>query len=124
MARTRDFKQALDVEYDAVVVPGGVWSSTVVRNDGDALNLIKSQFKKGKLLATTCSGSTVLINADLAKGRFLTGSPSIAIDLANAGANYEDVPTVTDGNIVSGRSPGGKDNQLWIKAMTDFLSKN
>jgi protease I len=123
-ARTRNFKEAWDVDYDAIVVPGGVWSSTVVRNDGDAIALIQSQYKKGKLLATTCSGSTVLINAGIAKGKSLTGSPSITIDLVNAGALYQDVPTVTDGNLVSGRSPGGKDNQLWIIAMADFLSKH
>jgi hypothetical protein len=29
----RNFKDALVVQYDALVVPGGVWSSTVVRND-------------------------------------------------------------------------------------------
>lgn len=122
VARTRNFKEAQDVDYDAVVVPGGVWSSTVVRNDGDAIALVQSQYKKGKLLATTCSGSTVLINAGLASGIDLTGSPSIAIDLSNAGARYQDVPTVTVGNIVSGRSPGGKDNQLWIEAMAAYLS--
>jgi len=34
------------------------------------------------------------INAGLAKGRVLTGSPSIRIDLENAGAKYQDVPVV------------------------------
>lgn len=83
-----------------------------MRNDQDAIKLIQKQFgDKTAVLATVCSGSTVLINAGLAKGRQLTGSPSIAIDLTNAGATYLDVAAHVDlqtggAALVTGRSPG------------------
>lgn len=132
--RDQTFTSAMDIDYDALIVAGGVWSSTVVRpgcplpspllppphapaagtqvrNDADAIKLLQKQFAdKTKVVATVCSGSTVLINAGLARGRELTGSPSIAIDLTNAGATYLDVPAHMDFNtgaaiLVTGRSP-------------------
>jgi len=118
-----DFKAALSVNWDALIVPGGVWSSTVVRNDPDAIALVVQQYKSGRLLATVCSGTTVLINAGLARGRKLTGSPSILIDLENAGADYQDVPVVAEpGNLVTGRSPQGQDTQLFAAAVGEWLA--
>jgi len=103
---------------------GGVWSSTVVRNDGDAMDLIKKQYKSGKLLATVCSGSTVLINAKIISPRLtVTGSPSIAIDLENAGATYLDQPVVRVNNLITGRSPGGEDNLLFTTAIAKALKE-
>ncbi|EFC47744.1 predicted protein [Naegleria gruberi] len=121
--RSFDFKQALSQKYDALIVVGGIWSSTVVRNDGDAMELIRQQAASGRLLATVCSGSTVLINAKLIKpGMQLTGSPSIAIDLENAGAKYLDVPVVkSTTNLITGRSPGGLDNLLFTEEIAKHL---
>lgn len=102
---------------------GGVWSSTVVRNDGDAIALIQNQVRSGRLLATVCSGSTVLINAKLiSRGMKLTGSPSIRIDLENAGGTYLDVPVVkSTANIITGRSPGGQNNLLFTEEIANYL---
>ncbi|KAL9644554.1 hypothetical protein ABK040_009418 [Willaertia magna] len=122
--RNLDFKQAQNIKYDALIVVGGVWSSTVVRNDGDAIQLLKNQYQNGRLVATVCSGSTVLINANLITPRMpLTGSPSIAIDLSNAGGNYLDVPTVRHQNIITGRSPQGNDSLLFCQAIDKYLTE-
>jgi protease I len=110
-----------NVTYDLLVVAGGVWSSTVVRNDGDAITLIQNQYNSGRLLSTLCSGTTVLINAGLAKNKNLTGSPAIAIDLKNAGANYLDQPAVRHGNLITGRSPQGNDTLVFSEALRDAL---
>ena len=106
-----------NVTYDLLVVSGGVWSSTVVRNDEDAIALIRNQYRSNRLVSAICSGSTVLINAGLAKGRPITGSPAIAIDLSNAGADYMDQPVVVDNNIITGRSPQGDDTRLFCEAI-------
>eukprot|EP00697_Spironema_sp_BW2_P011833 gnl/Spiro4/27705_TR13807_c0_g1_i1.p1 gnl/Spiro4/27705_TR13807_c0_g1~~gnl/Spiro4/27705_TR13807_c0_g1_i1.p1 ORF type:complete len:287 (-),score=87.15 gnl/Spiro4/27705_TR13807_c0_g1_i1:115-939(-) len=123
-AVSMNFKAAQAVKWDAIVVPGGVWSSTVVRNDADAIALIQQQYNAGALVATVCSGSTVLINAGLAAGRTLTGSPAIRIDLENAGAQYLDEPVVAEsGNLITGRSPQGQDTQLFAEAIDQYLEK-
>eukprot|EP01117_Protostelium_nocturnum_P007901 TRINITY_DN2821_c0_g1_i2.p1 TRINITY_DN2821_c0_g1~~TRINITY_DN2821_c0_g1_i2.p1 ORF type:complete len:203 (-),score=58.31 TRINITY_DN2821_c0_g1_i2:33-641(-) len=121
---SRNFDQALNEKYDALLVPGGVWSSTVVRTDSSALKLIQQQKSSKRLLATVCSGTTVLINAGLTKGVPLTGSPSIRIDLENAGGNYKDQPVVSIGNLITGRSPQGRDNELWIQEIANWLNAN
>ncbi len=39
------------------------------------------------------------------KGKQSTGYVAVRDDLANAGADYVDVPVVRDGNIITGRVP-------------------
>ena len=88
------------------------------------MDLIKKQYKSGKLLATVCSGSTVLINSKIiTRGMTVTGSPSIAIDLTNAGATYLDQPVVRVNNLITGRSPGGEDNLLFTTAIAKALKE-
>jgi protease I len=74
---------------------------TPLTNSSAAIQLIQQQYKKNKLVAPICSGTTVLINAGLAQGTTLTGSPSIEIDLVNAGAKYLDQPVVVVDKVSS-----------------------
>jgi protease I len=39
------------------------------------------------------------------RGRTLTCTPSIAVDVKNAGGLYVDRPVVADGNIITSRKP-------------------
>jgi protease I len=115
------FGEALHIKYDAIIIIGGVWSSTVVRNDPDAISLIRTQYSSGRIVAAVCSGTTALINAGLTTGLNMTGSPSIQIDLINSGATYHDVPTVTQGTIVTGRSPQHNDSLEFVEAVASAL---
>jgi len=54
-------------------------------------------------------------------GRRLTSTVGIRDDVANAGAEWVDAPTVIDGNIVSSRVP--KDLPAFAKAMLEVLAK-
>lgn len=88
------------------------------------MDLIRKQYNSGKILATVCSGSTVLVNSKIiTKGLTVTGSPSIAIDLQNAGATYLDQPVVRVKNLITGRSPGGDDNLLFTTAIAKALKE-
>ena len=58
-----------------------------------------------KLVAAICHGGWIPISAGVYRGIRVTGSPGIKDDLVNAGAEWVDAPTVTDGNIVSARVP-------------------
>jgi protease I len=57
----------------------------------------------GKPVAAICHGASVLINANVLKGRTLTCWPSIAVDVKNAGGRYVDRPVVEDGNLITSR---------------------
>lgn len=121
------FEEALKNKYDVLIIPGGVWSSTIVRNDENALALLKKQYKEGGIIAPVCSGSTVMINAGFVqKGTPLTGTPSMKIDLENAGGVFYDQPVVIDNinKIIYGRSPGGQDNHIFVESIAQMLRKN
>ncbi|HAZ14132.1 MAG: hypothetical protein A2X86_02800 [Bdellovibrionales bacterium GWA2_49_15] len=99
------FQSAQSKHYDLIVLTGGAWNSTVVRKDDEAIKLIRQNYLAGSLVAAVCSGSQILIDADLASGTQLTGTGSIKVDLVNAGAHFHDVPAMSDGRIITGRGP-------------------
>lgn len=99
------FANAANKNYDLLVLTGGAWNAQVVRSDADAIHLVKHHFASHKPIAAICAGSSILIDAGLAKGRSLTGSPVVAIDLKNAGAQYVNQALVLSENMVTSRSP-------------------
>lgn len=99
------FAKPASARYDLIVLTGGAWNAQVVRTDNDALELVRRQYQSGGRLAAICAGTTVLINAGLAEGLTMTGSPPVRLDLENAGADYHDVPAILSGQILTGRAP-------------------
>jgi protease I len=66
---------------------------------------IRAFAEAGKPVAAICHGPWLLIEADVVRGRRVTGWPSIRTDLRNAGGEVVDEEAVTDGNIVTSRKP-------------------
>ena len=65
----------------------------------------------------------MLIEAQLARGTPLTGSPAIKQDLINSGALYLDQAVVLNGtNLITGRSPQNDDNLLFTLAIDKYLN--
>ncbi len=93
-------------DYDLLLVPGGAWSTQVLRKDAKALETLLAFHRLRKTIAIICSGAQVLIDSGLAKGRDVTGTPSVRADLENAGGRYLDQPVVRSGNLIMSRSPG------------------
>jgi protease I len=91
-------------EYDAVIVPGGR-APDRMRTKKPLVNLVKSAFEKGKVIAAICHGPQMLIEADVVRGRKVTSYVAVATDLRNAGADWEDRSVVVDGNLVTSRVP-------------------
>jgi protease I len=56
-------------------------------------------------VAFICHAAWVLASAGLLKGRRVTCVRAIRDDVVNAGAEYVDEPVVTDGNLISSRTP-------------------
>ncbi len=92
-------------DFDALILPGGVRNPDALRTDEAAIALIRDFDRAGKPIAAICHGPWLLVEADLVRGRTLTGWPSIRTDLFNAGANVVEQPAVTDGNIITSRKP-------------------
>lgn len=91
-------------DFDAVVVPGG-YAPDKMRLRHAMVDLVRECMAAGKPVAAICHGPSVLINANVLRGRTLTCWPSIAVDVKNAGGRYVDRPVVEDGNLITSRKP-------------------
>jgi deglycase len=91
-------------EYDAVIIPGGHAPDRMRLNKG-LVDIVKEANSKGKVIAAVCHGPQMLIEADIVRGKTATSWPSVRTDLRNAGAKIVDEKAVTDGNLVTSRSP-------------------
>lgn len=116
----RTFKQAAEERYDAVVLPGGVQNSDTIRIDPDAQHIVRLINGQNKPLAVICHGSWLLISAELVRGKKLTSYKTLKDDLDNAGADWVDEAVVTDGNLISSRTPDDIPafNEALIKALS------
>jgi protease I len=91
-------------DFDGVVVPGG-YAPGKMRIRPAMVDLVRDAAGAGKPVAAICHGPQMLISADVLRGRTLTCTPSIAVDVKNAGGLYVDRPVVEDGNIITSRKP-------------------
>jgi protease I len=91
-------------DYDLLVLPGGK-APEKVRKEPKALDIARSFFKHNKPVAAICHGPQTLISAGLMKGKRATCYKSVAPELKEAGALYEDKEVVVDGNLVTSRQP-------------------
>ena len=92
-------------DYDALLLPGGTKNPDKLRMDAKAVAAVKAFVDAGKPVGAICHAPWLLVEADVVRGRTVTGWPSIRTDLKNAGANVVDQAAVTDGNIVTSRNP-------------------
>ena len=106
-------------DYDALLLPGGVRNPDALRLDRQAVALIKAFADAGKPVAAICHGPSLLVEADVVRGRRVTSWPSIRTDLRNAGGELVDEAAVTDGNIVTSRKPS--DVPAFTKALIELI---
>ena len=92
-----------NMEYDLVVIPGGMPGATNLRDDDRVINLIKEQDKEDKLIGAICAGPIVLGRADIIEGRKITSYPGFEAELPNC--EYLEEAVVVDGNLVTSRGP-------------------
>ena len=105
--------------FDALVLPGGVVNPDRLRINADAIGIVRRFAAEGKLIAAICHAPSLLIEAELVRGRQLTGWLSLRTDLRNAGAEVLDQPVVRDGNLLTSRMP--EDLPRFCAALVDAL---
>lgn len=66
-------------------------------------------------------GPQLLVTADLLKGRRATCSKSVAEELKDAGAIYEDREVIVDGNLITSRQP--PDLPAFLRETMNMLKK-
>jgi len=102
----------------AVIIPGG-FAPDRMRQDKDMVSLLKKASDACKVIAAICHGGWMLAEADICRGKDVTGYIAIATDLKNAGGNYIDKEVVVDGNLVTSRIPA--DLPAFCKAILELV---
>ncbi len=90
--------------YGLLILPGGKAPSKL-RREAAAIAIAQAFVRAGKPVAAICHGPQILITAGVMAGRRATCSPSVAEELQQAAAEYEDSEVVVDGALVTSRRP-------------------
>ena len=98
------FSEADLKSAQAVIIPGG-WAPDRLRTHPEAIALVKGAHERGIVIAAICHAGSLLVSADIVRGRRVTSYRSIRDDLRAAGAEWMDEPVVVDGNLITSRTP-------------------
>jgi protease I len=108
-------------QYDALLLVGGPLQADALRLDVAATRFVREMQSAAKPIASIGHGSWLLLGDGAARGRRMTGSPTLREDVRNAGAEWADEPVSVDGNWVTCRGDG--DLTEFIHQMIDVFSR-
>lgn len=105
--------------WDALLLPGGLINPDHLRQDAAAVALVRRFVEQGRIVGAICHAPWLLVEAEVLKGRRVTGWRSIRTDLRNAGAEVVDAPVISDGRLVTATGPD--DAAAFAEAMLQAL---
>ncbi len=97
-------EEVLVEEAEGVILPGGMPGTKNLQESQFVQGLIKGCAQKGGLLAAICAAPMVLGEQGLLKGKKAVCFPGFEEYLK--GARVEDLPVVTDGNVITAKGAG------------------
>ena len=98
--------EALQKDYDMVVLPGGLPGADYLKKDARIIRLLVQMQEAGKYTAAICAAPGVLAEAGLLKGKRATSYPGSLDADSVPGLEYVEQPVVTDGKVITSRGPG------------------
>lgn len=102
----KSLDEALEQDYDMVVLPGGLPGADHLNEDPRILALLKRMAAREHYIAAICAAPKVLATAGLLIGRHATSFPGALNEEQLDGVHYEEKPVVQDGHIITSRGPG------------------
>ena len=101
-----DLDNALQQNYDMVVLPGGKAGADNLDNDNRIHELLKKMANSEKFTAAICAAPKVLANAGLLSGKNATSYPGFIDRMDLEDTEYLEDAVVTDGKVITSRGPG------------------
>ena len=96
--------EALNQEYDMVVLPGGLPGADHLDGDPRIRGLLKKMADTDRYTAAICAAPKVLAGTGLLEGKKVTSFPGV-LD-AFDGLDYRTDSVVQDGRLITSRGPG------------------
>jgi 4-methyl-5(b-hydroxyethyl)-thiazole monophosphate biosynthesis len=96
--------EALQRDYDMVVLPGGLPGADHLDKDPRIHALLQEMAVSGRYTAAICAAPRVLAHSGLLEGRQVTSFPGVLNDVS--GIDYRTEAVVEDGTIITSRGPG------------------
>jgi len=97
-------------DFDALVLPGGVFNTDELRRNKQAVAFVGEFFTNGLPVGAICHGPQMLIEAKVVKDQRLTSYDSLRTDLENAGAIWVDASLGLENGLITSRHPGDMDH--------------
>jgi protease I len=116
----KDFANVDPGEYAVLILPGGKAPASVRRNPA-AISIARHFFDANKAVGAICHGPLTLVSAGLLHNRRATCYRSVAGELREAGAIYEDSEVVVDGRLITSRHPA--DLPAFLRELIKLLSQ-
>lgn len=101
-----DLDSALALDYDMVVLPGGIPGADNLEADARVRGLLRRMAESGRFTAAICAAPKVLASAGLLAGRQATSYPGVLDALSLPDTRYLAEPVVKDGKVITSRSVG------------------
>jgi len=97
---------ALQMEFDMIVLPGGLPGADHLRDDPRVIGLLKKMAAADRYTAAICAAPRVLAHAGLLDGKRATSYPGTLDVDAVPGIDYQEAPVVMDDKVITSRGPG------------------
>ncbi len=122
---TIDFSEAINKDYDALVIPGGR-APEYLRLDQRVLDLVRRYNDAAKPIAAICHGAQILATAGILNGRSISCYPAVAPEVTLSGGTYIETAATfdnahIDGNLVT--APAWPAHPAWISSLLKVLNQ-
>jgi len=102
----KTLSEALNEEYDMVVLPGGLPGADHLDRDPRIHELLRDMAADEKFVCAICAAPKILANAGLLEGKQATCYPGFLDGLDKPGVRSTGAAVERDGNIITSRGPG------------------
>jgi 4-methyl-5(b-hydroxyethyl)-thiazole monophosphate biosynthesis len=97
--------EALNLDFDMVVLPGGMPGTDHLDKDERVHRLLKKMANAGKFIGAVCAAPRVLAHAGLLEGKRATCYPGF-LDNISDGVSSTNAVVECDGNVITSRAAG------------------
>ena len=92
------------LDYDAIVIPGGMPGSTLLRDNKKIIEFYQKMYNSGKLVAAICAAPIVLSAAGITDDKEVTSYPGFDKEINYKNYNSEKA-VVIDKNVITAQGP-------------------